>query len=194
MHQKEIPERKTQRKYMIQISFSLFFILLFSGCVTFPPSTGFIAATPTDNLGYAIKEVSPHIYTSVYRGNDRTLSINAYSYTILAAFEYCNNHQMLAVVAAPQNFSSSQTYTAIGMNSVPYYHRSGRVSYSTEYYSYPVTSVYPNFASGFECRTQFKDFAGSPEFEVLSRELVHDVSKDYRGRLLVKSAKDSKTF
>ena len=122
------------------------------------------------------------------------MSINAYSYTILAAFEYCIDHQMLGIVAAPQNFSSSQTYTAIGMNSVPYYHRRGRVSYSTEYYSYPVTSVYPNFVSGFECRTQFKDFVGSPELEVLSRELVHDVSKDYRGGLLVKSSKDSKTF
>ncbi len=50
---------------MNKISLSLLFVLLFSGCVTFPPSTGFVAATSTDNLGYSIKEVSPHIYTSV---------------------------------------------------------------------------------------------------------------------------------
>jgi hypothetical protein len=174
---------------MVSLTWSLFLGL--AACSTLPPSTGFVADNG-QGYGYSIKEVKPGFYISAYRGNNHTSSYNAFAYTMLAGYEYCQSKAKVAVVDTPLDDSKKDTYTKVGSYSTPIYGSKG-VTYVPQVYSYPVTDVYPNYYSPFLCLSRYKAIDTDGTFETVTRELVHDVTKDFHGGLLVKVADGNKS-
>jgi hypothetical protein len=176
-------------KRILKFSASCFLLWNLAGCATYPPSTGFIPAQGED-FGYLITPLKNDMHVSVYKGNKYTRSDAALAYAMLAAYEYCQKKQMIGFVTTPENLSSKETRTNVGSYSIPQYNAYTKsTTYMTQVYSYPVTDVYPRFEVAFACSKNFKRLACSPTFEDLGRDLVHNVTKDFSGGILVKSVR-----
>lgn len=160
-------------------------LVLLSACAYRQPSTGYVPASP-NGLGYKIHQADSDVTSVRYEGNSQTYSSHAMAYSMLAAYDHCHAKNLVPIVTYPVNFSKSDTYTAVNSYSIPQYSKNGPTTYSTHVSSYPVTTTYPKFETAFRCFSAVKEIKDWPKTENISRELVHPVTKDFRGGLLVK--------
>ena len=155
----------------------LSFVIL-SGCAT---GTGFVpASAETRGYGYKIEEAGAS-RVATYQGNAKTARADALAFCFVAAFEYCHASGRLALPEKPVELSRQESYTAV--NSYQTYSPKGLPT--TNISSYPVTDVYPRFATAFTCFEHIYDLKGIKRWERISRELVHPVTKDFKGGLLI---------
>lgn len=174
------------RLYILS-AISLILATLVSACAVMPPSTGYVEAKDDQEYGYRIVNDQGATYGMIYRGNQYTRSHNAMLYAMAAGFEHCQQKGKLAYITVPKDFSSKSTYTHVSSYQTPVYGSDGKISsYTSNVSSYPVTMTYPQYSSSATCLASFKVIENLPELESIPRELVHGVTKDFKGGLLVK--------
>lgn len=174
------------------IGLIVFSFMFLSACASAPERTGYTEAATAKDNGYSIKNVGPETYIATYKGNSVTPSFEAYSYTVLAAYEYCQKQGLIGMVLKPKDKTVTESRTEIASSLVPVSTYKGYTSYATDIHSYQVNTKYPQYTAGTLCRKNFKELENEPKFEAIGRELIHDVTKDFHGGLLVKGVRDAK--
>ena len=168
-----------------------------SACASYLP-TGYRPAGDDDSYGYKITMNENGIHTSSYHGNQNTQTNDAFIYTMLAAYQTCRAAGKTAIVVGPEDMTQKTSHTEVSSMMTPIYNSNGTTSYTTQSYAYPVTRTYPAFYSAFSCKSQYKVLTPGILTEDIGRELVHPVTKDFKGGILIKGqtseAKSIKPF
>jgi hypothetical protein len=150
-------------------------------------STGYVPSGDVENFGFFVQKLKDNHYAAVYRGNLQTKVTDASAYVLLAAYDQCAKENKIALVHSPEDYTVSRFSTQVGSISVPLYSGFGSASYSTHVYSYPVSTKQPNFFLKFHCHNRYVNFKQPIELADIKAELLHDMTKDYHGGMLVKS-------
>ncbi len=169
--------------------------LIFTGCAT----VRFTKPTPyqvKDESGFGLSyndlTSEEGFSISVFEGNTHTKPEHALRYSLLGAYERCHSQGMYSVIQQlPVEFSGELTRTQVTTLTSP-----GPVAGSSAQpvpartYAYPVTVKLPKFATTFRCVKVRRSLAGQPQFEAVSRDLVHSTTQDFMGGILVRGFSD----
>lgn len=150
--------------------------------------------------GLKVKEVKDSYFSSIFQGNSHTKHKKAYAFSKLGAVDHCQRKGLLALLYKTYDASTKTSYTQVSSSNytIPgfskykgktYRNSSNDKTYSNVY-SYPVTKRYPKYYTLFRCIKTYAGIEGAPSFEILSKELVSPITKDFKGGLLVKEIEE----
>ncbi len=182
---------------MIQI-YRVFILLAalsaLTACASFGPTP---YQDKTDGYGFVTetaKDLDGNIV--VFSGNKYTSISRAKSFTHLKANEICDAHGKLALIIGTFDKTTELNYTQVvtNTNTIPGYSKFQGKTYrntsrdftTVSTSSYPVKERYPRYFSVFQCVDSYKALEDVPKFEEIGRDLVHEITKDFKGGLIVK--------